>query len=317
MSSLTLSFRILISSLRSDSEKGEYRKIMLYEAINTTFYGFDTAVYRAIGSIQSIPMNKFAWFMTFFGGEQFFYIMMALAVVLCFPKKTRKYGMSIICGLGIAYFVTNFGIKLIVQRPRPFITLRNDPFWGFYEAHHQFAAMGTSHTASYEPSFSFPSGHTTNSFSYTTAFILAGATSYKTGTNKHRKWQYWFIPLPILVGLSRIYIFVHYPSDVLFGMLNGILWGTMGFLIANALYGLLEERRAKKVEELPKTDRTIVNFAPQSKRNKENPYDDPTMVKIGARSDVAYQKYMEEKKQYEKELAEERHEAENQQEHEK
>ena len=285
--------------------KGETAS-MIYEAINSTFYGFDTAVYRFFSSIQSPGLNKFAWFATFFGGEQFFYILMAVALVLCFPKKTRKYGMSIVCGLGLAYIVTNFGIKLLIQRPRPFVTLKGDPFWNFYEHAQQFAVVGTSHAPSYEPSFSFPSGHTTNAFSYTTAFILAGSTSYKTGTTKHRKWQWWFVILPFLVGCSRIYIFVHYPSDVLFGMLNGILWGTLGFLFANALYEFIEARTEKKVKEEANVNRKVVNFAPQSRRNKENPYDDPTMVQIGAKSDMAYAKYMEEKKQYEKELAKER-----------
>ncbi len=275
---------------------------MLYEAINSTFYGFDTAVYRMFSAIQSIPLNKFAWFITFFGGDKFFYIMMAAAVALLFPKKTRKYGMSIIFGLGIAWCVTNLGIKLIIQRPRPFVTLRDDPFWAFYEHAHQFAAMGTSHTPSYEPSFSFPSGHTTNSWSYTTAFILAGCTMRKKN-GKRQKWQWWFILLPILVASSRIYIFVHYPSDVLFGTFNGILWGTVGFLIANALYEVLDARFWSKGKKNlpPTTDRKVKNFAPKDKKTKENPYASPTMVEVGAKSNIAYEKYMAEKKQYEEE----------------
>lgn len=269
---------------------------MLYEAINSTFYGLDTAIYRFFGGLQSIPMNKFAWFMTWFGGDQCFYVLMALSVILCLFKKTRKYGMSILFGLGIAWTVTNLGIKLIIQRPRPFVTLRETPFWGFYEQCHQFAAQGTSHQPSYEPSFSFPSGHTTNSFSYTTAFILAGATSYKTGTNKHRKWQYWLIPLPFLVGMSRIYIFVHYPTDVIFGMVNGIFWGTIGFLVANALYNTIEEQREKR--------QAARAGGPPRRRKKKGPViasnSDPTMVRVGANKSYDYRKYQEEKASYER-----------------
>lgn len=281
-------------------EKGELD--LIYQAINSTFYGFDTAVYRFFSSIQSIPLNKFAWFMTFFGGDTFFYILLAAAIVLCVPKKTRKYGMSIVLGMGIAWLVTNLGIKLIIQRPRPFVTLRDDPFWTFYEHAHQFAAQGTSHQPSYEPSFSFPSGHTTNSFSYTTAFILAGCTSYKTGsTTKHRKWQWWLVWVPFFVGMSRIYIFVHYPSDVFFGMFNGILWGTIGFLLANAICEAIDDHEAKKKALSFTSDHSVISFGSSKKNKKDNPYDDPTMVKIGANTKMAYENYMAEKRKYEEE----------------
>jgi len=59
----------------------------------------------------------------------------------------------------------------------------------------------------------------------------------------HKKWAWWLVPWPFLVGLSRIYIFVHYPSDVLFGMINGIIWALIGLLLAKAVYGLIEKKR--------------------------------------------------------------------------
>ena len=216
---------------------------MIYEAMNQAFYGFDTAVYTFVGNHQTVFLNHLNWFFTFFGGDPVAYFLMALGLVLCFPKKSRKYGMTLLIAVFLSFFVTNYGIKGIFNRPRPFITLKTAPFWPFYEAHHRFAVVGTGHQPSYEPSMSFPSGHTTLAFTYTTALICSCMWS-------GRKWAWWLTPWPFLVGLSRIYIFVHYPSDVLFGMLNGILWGILGYLTARFIYEQMEKKHKLEAVKL-------------------------------------------------------------------
>ena len=209
---------------------------MIYEAINQAFYGFDTSIFRFCTGIQSVPLNHLNWFFTFFGGDPVAYFLMAVGLILCFPKKTRKYGLTMFISVVLAFFITNYGIKAIFNRPRPFVTLKDTPFWPIYEKGHQFAVVGTHHQPSYEPSLSFPSGHTTLAFTYTTALISGCMWD-------HKKWAWWLVPWPFLVGLSRIYIFVHYPSDVLFGMINGIIWALIGLLLAKAVYGLIEKKR--------------------------------------------------------------------------
>lgn len=75
---------------------------------------------------------------------------------------------------------------------------------------------------------SFPSGHTA------TAFALAFWVFLITRRTRYRWWGYGALLLAALVGLSRIYRGVHYPSDVLAGALIGILWGAVACFSLNA-----------------------------------------------------------------------------------
>ncbi|MCS7209850.1 MAG: phosphatase PAP2 family protein [Fimbriimonadales bacterium] len=75
---------------------------------------------------------------------------------------------------------------------------------------------------------SFPSGHTA------TAFALAFWVFLLTRGTRYRLWGYGALVVAGLVGLSRIYRGVHYPSDVLAGALIGILWGAVAYLSVSA-----------------------------------------------------------------------------------
>jgi undecaprenyl-diphosphatase len=74
---------------------------------------------------------------------------------------------------------------------------------------------------------SFPSGHTT------TAFALAFWVFLLTYRTRYRWWGYGALLLAGLVGLSRVYRGVHYPSDVLTGAAIGMLWGALVYLTLN------------------------------------------------------------------------------------
>ena len=78
---------------------------MIYEAMNQAFYGFDTAVYTFVGNHQTVFLNHLNWFFTFFGGDPVAYFLMALGLVLCFPKKSRKYGMTLLIAVFLSCFV--------------------------------------------------------------------------------------------------------------------------------------------------------------------------------------------------------------------
>lgn len=75
---------------------------------------------------------------------------------------------------------------------------------------------------------SFPSGHTT------TAFALACWVFLLTYRTRYRVWGYLALLLAGLVGLSRVYRGVHYPSDVLAGAAIGMLWGALVYFTLNA-----------------------------------------------------------------------------------
>ena len=120
-----------------------------------------------------------------------FWILLAL-ILLCF-KKTRKAGVAMAIAMACGFLVGNLGLKNIIARTRPYdivnIQLLVDKL----------------------SDFSFPSGHTLVSFNAAIALH-----------HYHRKWGVVALVLASLIALSRLYLFVHYPTDVLAGLLLAI-----------------------------------------------------------------------------------------------
>ena len=127
----------------------------------------------------------------------------AVGLVLSFFKKTRKGGiLLLLCLLG-AYLVNDILIKPLVARVRPYEVVE-----------------GLEILVPPLSSFSFPSGHTNASFA--SAFAL---TAY---FGKKGAWAY----LPaLLISLSRCYVGVHYPTDVLMGAVVGTLSALLVWVI--------------------------------------------------------------------------------------
>ncbi len=130
-------------------------------------------------------------------------VWIVLALVLLARKKTRPQGAAVAAALVIDLVLCNFLLKPLVARPRPF-TLR------------EVQLLVDAPT-----DYSFPSGHTAASFAAVTA-LLCG---------KSRLWLPALV-LAVVIALSRLYLYVHYPSDVLCGALLGALCGVVGaFLV--------------------------------------------------------------------------------------
>ena len=125
--------------------------------------------------------------------------------------------------LGIGAIITNVAIKNIVARPRPYQEL--DSFRLFW------MSVG-SHV---ESEYSFPSGHATVSFTSMTAVYLCF----------NKKWSWLGYVYAILTGLSRIYLVVHYATDVIGGCLVGILAGNSAYFFTKGIYKLLEKGKDK------------------------------------------------------------------------
>lgn len=150
-------------------------------------------------------------------------IWILIAVILLIIPKTRRRGLDMALCLALAAAVNNLLFKNLVARPRPFVT--------FPEIELLVKPL---------TSYSFPSGHACSSFA--AAFALACAFRGKGGG-----WAY--VPAA-LIALSRIYVGIHYPTDILAG-------AAIGTLCAWVVYAL--SQRFIKGDLLTKREREKLN----------------------------------------------------------
>ena len=154
-------------------------------------------------SVRNPLLNSIMIFVTSLGNGGMIWIVATLLLMI--PKKTRKVGiMSAVALLG-SLIINNNIIKNIVQRPRPFV---------------KFTDLQIIIPTPSE--YSFPSGHTASSFAAASVFY------------RHLPKQLGIpsVVLAGIIGFSRLYVGVHYPTDVIAGVIMGILLSYMAeFLV--------------------------------------------------------------------------------------
>lgn len=124
-------------------------------------------------------------------------IWIALGIVLMFQKKYRKVGYMILTAMVIGFVLLNLGVKPLVARPRPFEL--------------QPAVQLLIH----EPwDYSFPSGHAWSALAAVTILFMNKIPG-----------RYVALGVALLISFSRIYLYVHYPSDVIMGGIFGVIIG--------------------------------------------------------------------------------------------
>ena len=139
-----------------------------------------------------------------------------LAVILLLIRGQRKYGASVACGLILDLVSCNIILKPLIGRIRP------------------FAVNGLVELLIAAPTdASFPSGHTAASFAAVFALKTAGSPLWKPA-----------LAVALVIAFSRLYLYVHWPSNVLGGALLGAAVGWAGAKIVEKADNIIAKRKA-------------------------------------------------------------------------
>lgn len=181
----------------------------------------DFKVFDYVSQFVSDGTTRFMQFVTFFGSHLFLVpANLILIAYFLFIRKHKWYSIKV-PAVALSSLFLMFILKMLFNRPRPLVPLLE-----------QVGGL------------SFPSGHAFMSFSF---FGLLIFLAYKYLDNKTLKWSVmvFFFIFILLIGFSRIYLRVHYASDVLAGFSLGFMWLVLSLWILRKL----EKKSVQKVIE--------------------------------------------------------------------
>ena len=194
------------------------------QTIFDSFLVFDLSVFQWIQNIQNEFLDALMVGVTTLGNGGAIFIVLGL--VLLFTKKHRKAGLAVIVALLVMLLCNDLFLKEFFARPRPFNLFETDPekyaFWGKNYVFPELISKPTS--------YSFPSGHTASAFAAAIALL----------------WHNRKIGVPVtvfaaLMGFSRIYVEVHYCTDVIAGVVSGIICALVAVLIVKFLFPVVDK----------------------------------------------------------------------------
>lgn len=134
-------------------------------------------------------------------------IWLIIIAVLLITPKYRRAGLTALLAIVFSLIICNLILKPLIHRARP------------YELYDYITVL-----IKYPTDFSFPSGHVSSSFAVSVAL-----------TCSFKKKGVWFIILAALISFSRLYVGVHFPTDILAGIVTGIVSGLLAVFIVNKL----------------------------------------------------------------------------------
>lgn len=176
----------------------------------------DEQVLRWIAETLRTPiLDKAFTLYTFLGNGGWAFILIGL--ILLISRRTRKAGAASLTAMLLGLLVTNLTLKPLISRERPWVVMEN------------FVTLLTSSDLN-----SFPSGHTCAAFAFGVALCAVLPQKWAKAAA---------LIAAALMGFSRLYVGVHFPSDVIVGALVGTLCGLAGAWIVNRFVTWYQSRQ--------------------------------------------------------------------------
>lgn len=166
----------------------------------------EMSILQGIQNIHNELLDSIMVFITSLGNAGIIWII--LAVIFLFSKKYRKCGFAMALALLFSFIFGNVILKNIFERPRP-----------------SWVDTNVMLLIKNPTDFSFPSGHSFASFAGATVIFMY-----------HKKEGIAALILAGLIAFSRLYLFVHYPSDVILGSLFGVISAIAAVMIVNRIF---------------------------------------------------------------------------------
>ncbi len=194
--------------------------------------------YLINGGVENSFLNFIMPLITNFGNF-FVWVVICIFIYIFGDRFGRQVAI-----LGLAALILSnvlvIMLKIIIAEPRPFMALPN-------------VDLLTPESGS-----SFPSGHTASSF---TAATVIGLKYHQKTKGKKRWLIYPLLLLAIVVGFSRVYVGVHYPYDVIFGALFGVVCALIILKSENKIF-------ESKVAHIIRLDKAL-SFDPLAKLKRK------------------------------------------------
>ncbi|MBQ8345026.1 MAG: phosphatase PAP2 family protein [Clostridia bacterium] len=195
--------------------------------LNTAFADFDYGILEFYHRLAEKAGGFFTPFMSVVSLiSDLGFLCFAVAFVLLLFPKTRKVGFCMIAAVGIGAILNNVILKEWIARPRPFQS-EVAIFRVWWES------VGAPHVGE----FAFPSGHT--------AAAVSGMAAMGLMLQKKYIWIPVGLAYSILVGASRNYLMVHYPTDVMGAFLSGFVGALAAVGLTVLCFRFAQQKRDK------------------------------------------------------------------------